>query len=84
MAKKSKPLIWLEYSAARGLLGFLGLLPRRAAIAVATSFASAGYYLLGGLRRVAETNLRIAFPELDEAEKKRLAKGAFRNLGRVC
>ncbi|MGD9561996.1 MAG: lysophospholipid acyltransferase family protein [Pyrinomonadaceae bacterium] len=83
MAKKSKPLVWLEYAAARGLLGTLGVLPRRAAVAVSMSLAAAGYYALGGLRRVAMTNLRIAFPEKDSREHKRLAKGAFRNLGRI-
>lgn len=83
MAKKSKPQVWLEYAAARGVLGFLGLLPRRAAVSVSTAAAIAAYHVLGGLRRVARTNLKIAFPELGEAEQERLAKGAFRNLGRV-
>jgi Kdo2-lipid IVA lauroyltransferase/acyltransferase len=83
VAKKNKPQVWLEYAAARGLLGFLGILPRRAALGVAGAFASFGYHLLGGLRRVAMTNLRIAFPEKDESEHKQLAKGAFKNLGRV-
>lgn len=75
--------MWLEYAAARGLFGFLNLLPRRAALSVAAGAASAAYHLLGGLRRVAETNLRIAFPEKDEAERRRLTKGAFKNLGRI-
>ena len=75
--------MWLEYAAVRGLLGFLGFLPRRAALSVATSASSLAYHLLGGLRRVAATNLAIAFPGLSEAEKERLAKGAFRNLGRI-
>ena len=83
MAKKSKPQIWLEYTAARGLLGFLGFLPKKAAVSAAISVAMTGYYLLGGLRRVAMTNLRIAFPELSESEHERLAKGAFKSLGRV-
>lgn len=83
MAKKSKPLVWLEYAAARGLLGFLSILPRRAALSVATAAAMAAYHLLGKLRRVARTNLRIAFPEKDAAHHKHLAKGAFKNLGRV-
>jgi Kdo2-lipid IVA lauroyltransferase/acyltransferase len=83
VAKKSKPQVWLEYAAARGVLGALGLLPRRAAVAVSTSAAGAAYHVLGGLRRVAATNLKIAFPELGPAEQEKLAKGAFRNLGRV-
>lgn len=83
MAKKSKPQVWLEYAAVRGLLGSLGLLPRRAALAAATSLAAGGYYLLGGLRRVAMANIAIAFPEKDQVERVRLVKGGFRNLGRI-
>ncbi len=83
MAKKSKPLIWLEYAAVRGLFGLLSALPKKAAVSAATTFAMICYHLFGSLRRVAMTNLHIAFPELDEAEHKRLAKGAFKNLGRV-
>lgn len=83
MAKKSKPLIWLEYVAVRGLLGFLGVLPKKIAVSGATSVAMAAYYLLGSLRRVAMTNLKIAFPDGSETDHKRLAKGAFKNLGRV-
>lgn len=75
--------MWLEYAAVRGLLGSLGLLPRRAALAAAVSLAAGGYYLLGGLRRVAMTNIAIAFPELDQTERVRLVKGGFRNLGRI-
>lgn len=75
--------MWLEYAAVRGLLGSLGLLPRRAALAAAMSLAAGGYYLLGGLRRVAMTNIAIAFPELDQTERVRLVKGGFRNLGRI-
>lgn len=83
VAKKSKTLVRVEYALVRGVLGTLGLLPRKTAVAVATSITSLGYYFLGGLRRVADTNLKIAFPEKTEAERKLLAKGAFKNLGRV-
>ena len=50
---------------------------------MSTAIASAGYHLLGGLRRVAMTNLQIAFPEKSEAEHALLVKGAFKNLGRI-
>ena len=83
MTKKSKPQIWAEYAAVRGLLGFLSFLPKKAAVSMATGVAMLGYHLLGSLRRVAMTNLKIAFPDGNEAEHKRLAKGAFKNLGRV-
>ncbi len=83
MSKKSKPQIWLEYAAVRGMLGFLAMLPRKSAVAFAMSVGTLGYHLLGNLRRVAKTNLRIAFPALSEAEQRRLTKGAFKNLGRI-
>ena len=83
MAKKSKPLVWLEYTAARGLLGILGILPRRAAVALAEGIAALGYRFLKGPRRVAEINLKLAFPDADKDERQRLARGSFRNLGRI-
>ena len=83
MAKKSKPQIWLEYGAVRTLLGFLGIMPRNAAVFVSTSVAKLGYHLLKKLRRVANTNLKIAFPDLTEFERRRLTRGTFINLGRV-
>ncbi len=83
MAKKSKPLVWLEYTAARSLLGILGILPRRAAVALAEGIAALGYRFLKGPRRVAEINLKLAFPDADKDERQRLARGSFRNLGRI-
>lgn len=83
MAKKSKPLVWLEYTAARGLLGILGIVPRRAAVALAEGIAALGYRFLKGPRRVAEINLKLAFPDADKDERQRLARGSFRNLGRI-
>jgi KDO2-lipid IV(A) lauroyltransferase len=35
------------------------------------------------LRRRAEINLRLAFPDLDERERARIRRGAFHNLGRL-
>ncbi len=83
MANKSRTKVWLEYTLARTLLGFLAMLPRRAAVWLMTNLAGLAYHVLGGLRRVAMINLNIAFPELNDADRKRLAKGSFRNLGRV-
>lgn len=83
MAKKSKTHVRLEYAAVRTVLGTLGVLSRPAAVWLATFLSSIAYHVLSGLRRVAAVNLKIAFPEKDEADRKRLAKGAFTNLGRV-
>jgi KDO2-lipid IV(A) lauroyltransferase len=35
------------------------------------------------LRRNAEINLKLAYPELDEGARQRILKGSFRNLGRL-
>jgi len=37
----------------------------------------------GRLRRTGERNLEIAFPELSNAERRRLLRQAFANLGRL-
>jgi Lauroyl/myristoyl acyltransferase len=84
MAKrKSAAQIWLEYAAARTVLGFLGILPRRAALFFSTGLARLGYFLLGGLRKVGYRNLEIAMPELVQSERGRLVKGSFDSLGRI-
>ena len=42
---------------------------------------SAGYYLARSRRRITEVNLRLCFPELSEAERRRLAREAFVHTG---
>jgi KDO2-lipid IV(A) lauroyltransferase len=83
MAKKSKRLIWVEYTAARGFLGFLGLLPRKLALAVSILLGKLVYTLVGGLRRTGVRSLEIAYPEKSLAEREQILKGTFVNLGRV-
>ena len=83
MPKKSNSQIRAEYIVARGLLGALGLLPRGAAVAVSVGVARLCYRLLGALRKTGMRNLEIAFPEKTRAERERLLKGTFDNLGRV-
>src|SRR4051794_10890624 len=83
MAKKSVFKIRLEYVIARGLFGFLGILPRRAALFCCQMIAASGYHLLGSLRRTGFRNLEIAFPEKSIGERKDILKGTFRSLGRV-
>jgi KDO2-lipid IV(A) lauroyltransferase len=69
-------------------LGFdlLGLLFRLMPIDTASSVGAAFLRLLGpmtGAHKTAERNLRIAFPELGEAERKRLLVAQWDNLGRL-
>ncbi|HEY0428925.1 MAG TPA: lysophospholipid acyltransferase family protein [Pyrinomonadaceae bacterium] len=83
MSKKSKSQIWLEYAAARAVLGFFGVLPRKAAVGLGISIATAAYPFLGGLRRAGTRSLEIAFPEKSPDERERILKKSFQNLGRI-
>lgn len=83
MARKSKPLIWLEYAAARGILGAFGVLPHRLAVRTGEAAGRLGLRSLKSLRRVAERNLDIAMPHAAATERERIVKGTFESLGRV-
>lgn len=72
---------WCEYVAVWAILKVLGGLPRGLARGFAVGVASALYGLLPKLRRTAEFNLRLAFPEWDEARRKAVIRGMVRNLG---
>ena len=74
---------YLEYFFAWAIFQALGLLPRRAAIAVGQGIASLIRRLIPRLRRHAQANLQLAFPELDKPSRERIEKGAFQNLGRA-
>ena len=67
----------------RVLLGFLGALPRSAALILSKGAAVLAYKMLGGLRRVARRNLEIAFPDMLEEERDRITRASFVSLGRV-
>ena len=69
-------------------LGFdmLGLVFRLMPIETASRLGGVALRLLGpitGAHKTAERNLRIAFPELDEAARKRLLVAQWDNLGRL-
>lgn len=83
MGKHGKLQTTLEYAATRALLGGLGLLPRRAAVATGRAAGRVAHKVASGLRRTGETNLRLAFPEMDERERERLLRASFDNLGRL-
>lgn len=83
MAKHGKLQTSLEYGVARSLIGGLGILPRPFAIGVARALARLAYLLPGDLRRTGQCNLKLAFPNLSDAERKQLLRGCFDNLGRL-
>jgi KDO2-lipid IV(A) lauroyltransferase len=83
MAKKSDLQIRLEYVAARAIIGFFGILPRRAAVGLGILIAKIFYPFLGGLRRTGSRSLEIAFPEKSTEERAQILKRSFQNLGRI-
>jgi Kdo2-lipid IVA lauroyltransferase/acyltransferase len=72
---------WLEYMAAWTGLKFLGLLPRFGARLVGAIFAAAAYRIRPSLGRTAALNLRIAFPDWSDAQRKRVIRGMIRQVG---
>ncbi len=80
---KSNLQINLEYLIARALLGLFGWLPLGMALFLGSRLGRSGYYLGGRLGRTGLRNLELAFPELDQQERRRLLRGCFENLGRL-
>jgi Kdo2-lipid IVA lauroyltransferase/acyltransferase len=80
---KSNLLINVEYLIARSLLTIFGWLPLGAALFVGSELGRGSYYFSGRLRRTGLRNLELAFPELDQKERRRLLRGCFENLGRL-
>jgi KDO2-lipid IV(A) lauroyltransferase len=72
---------WLEYAVVWALLKALGTLPRQFARDLAATAARSAYALLPKLRKTAEFNLRLAFPEWDDAQRQATIRGMVRNLG---
>lgn len=83
MAKRGKIRTALEFALARSLLIGLGVLPRKGAIATSVFFGKVAALLPTGLKRTGETNLKLAFPERSDAERRQLLKSSFENLGRL-
>jgi Kdo2-lipid IVA lauroyltransferase/acyltransferase len=72
---------WLEYAVVWLLLTGLGLLPRSIARSVAAGLARLLYAVLPKLRKTAEINLSIAFPDWIDTQRQSVIRGMLRNLG---
>src|SRR5919201_5652860 len=71
---------------ARAIGGFsraLGALPMPAALAVGRGLGATAHALLATPRRLAVAHLRLAFPELDLATRRRLVRATFRHAGQA-
>jgi Kdo2-lipid IVA lauroyltransferase/acyltransferase len=71
----------LEYYAAWIALKLLGSLPRNVARGFAVFVVRVLYALLPRLRRTAEFNLRLAFPDWTDGQRNAATRGMLRNLG---
>jgi Kdo2-lipid IVA lauroyltransferase/acyltransferase len=72
---------WIEYAAAWLGIKALGLLPRPAARLVGAAFAAVAYRSRRPLRRAAEMNLQIAFPEMSEKKREEVIRRMIQQLG---
>jgi KDO2-lipid IV(A) lauroyltransferase len=72
---------WVEYAAVWAILKGLGVLPRPLARSFAAGAMRIFYALLPVLRKTAEVNLRIAFPDWRKAQRGAVIRGMLRNLG---
>jgi KDO2-lipid IV(A) lauroyltransferase len=71
----------LEVAAAWLFLKTLGVLPRRVARIVGVWIARFLLFVRSPLRRVAEANLRLAFPDWSEAQRQSVIRGMIRQVG---
>ena len=71
----------LEYAAAWLLLKTIGAMPRPAARFVGARTAALLLWLLPGMRRAAMENLRLAFPEWNNKQRRGAIRGMVRQLG---
>jgi Kdo2-lipid IVA lauroyltransferase/acyltransferase len=72
---------WLEYAPVWLILKMLGALPRGIARSSAASVTSVLFSLQPRLQKTAEFNLRLAFPDWKDAQRKDVTRKMVRNLG---
>ena len=73
----------IEYYAALSLLKLLGALPHRLTRALCAILAFLSYWFWPRLRKVGLFNLRLAFPDWPESQRRKVLSGLFRNFGRM-
>jgi len=72
---------WFEYAAVWVILKVLGAMPRSMGRGLAAGVARTMYALLPKLRKTAEFNLRLAFPEWGNGQRDAVIRGMVQNLG---
>lgn len=74
----------IEYGALRGAIALLAVAPLWVAFRIAEAFAFVVWLLDVPHRRIGMTNLAIAFPDKPLAERRRILRRSFLNLGRMA
>jgi KDO2-lipid IV(A) lauroyltransferase len=72
---------WFEYSAAWVALKTLGWMPRPLARATGVGLVRIAFWFRPPLRRAAIFNLRLAFPDWTDAQRRRTIRGLVRHIG---
>jgi len=72
---------WLEYAAVWMILKTIGALPRAVARSFAATVTAVLFVLVPRLRKTAEFNLRLAFPEWTDAQRSDATRKMVRNFG---
>jgi KDO2-lipid IV(A) lauroyltransferase len=72
---------WVEFAAMWTILKGLGVLPRAMARSLAAGIARVLFALRPKLRKTAEMNLKIAFPEWSDEQRGETIRAMVRNLG---
>jgi KDO2-lipid IV(A) lauroyltransferase len=75
---------WLEYGVLRGAVGVLAALPLTLALRLGELIAFLIYLVDRPHRRIGMRNLEIAFPERPLADRRRILRASFLNLGRMA
>src|SRR5580700_9220107 len=71
----------IHYAVAWTFMKMLGVLPRAVSRALAAGAVRLLLLLLPKMRKTAEFNLRLAFPEWSDAQRRAVLNGMARNLG---
>jgi Kdo2-lipid IVA lauroyltransferase/acyltransferase len=74
---------YVEYAIAWLILHGVGFFSRPFALKTGQAVGRLAQLLLPHLRRNAEINLRLAFPDIEQGELERIKRGVFNNLGRL-
>ena len=80
-SSRPTPRQTFEFAVAWLFIRALRILPRPVARVAGTLIATFAYFALGRLRRVGQRNLALAFPEMPAAQRTRILRQEYRNLG---